>query len=465
MIDAAEVQRILLASFSHTPTRGQSLFFERFSQFVSTRESRVLILRGYAGTGKTSLLKAVCASMGHFRIQTLLLAPTGRAAQVMKQYTGRGAQTIHRCIYRTGEWGDRRPRFELKENPHKSTLFAVDEASMIGLERSESGRSLLEDLLEFCLSNGRCKLLLIGDPAQLPPVGSDLSPALDRETLRLRFGIESDCVELTEVQRQAAESGILLNATRIREAINAPGEAVLPKLKMRPDAVRLNEAWDVEETFERHFSQKTSDSLVVVRSNKKALGFNLGIRNRIRQRQGRIDAGDRLMVVRNNYFWLEKQQGFIANGDTLEVRRVKQEVERYGCSFALADVALDSPEGELSFEAWLLLDVLATEAPGMSVESMRRLYETALASYGELPMSARKARAAGDPFLQALHVKYAEAVTCHKAQGGQWDVVFVERPWLPEDRWTHSDLRWLYTALTRAREKVYLLGFESDLFE
>ncbi len=383
----------------------------------------------------------------------------------MKQYTGRGAQTIHRCIYRTGEWGDRKPRFTLKENPHKSTLFAVDEASMIGLERSESGRSLLEDLFEFCLSNGRCKLLLIGDPAQLPPVGASLSPALDRETLRSYFAIESEAVELTEVMRQASESGILLNATRIREAINAPGEAVLPKLRERPDCKRLSEAWDVEETFERHFSQKTSDALVVVRSNKKALGFNLGIRNRIRQRHGQIDAGDRLMVVRNNYFWLEKQQGFVANGDTLEVRRVKQLSERYGCTFALADVALESPEGEWVFEAWLLLDALATEAPGMSMESIKRLYENALATYGDLSLSARKAKAASDPMLQALHVKYAEAVTCHKAQGGQWDVVFVERPWLPENQWTHSDLRWLYTAITRAREKVYLLGFESDLFE
>jgi len=464
MIEAAEVRSRLLKTFAHEPTAGQRVFFERFSEFVSKRESQVFVLKGYAGTGKTTVLKAVCAAMDQIRVKTLLMAPTGRAAQVMKFYTARPAFTVHRILYRAEERSGGRPRFVLKENPYTTTLFVVDEASMIGLDRNDMGRSLLEDVLQFCLSNGRCKLLLIGDPAQLPPVGASLSPAIDPETLRRTFGIEAGVVELTEVLRQAEESGILLNATRLRKAL-AQEVVEFPQLRSSPDAERLNEAWAVEEAFERHFGQSDGDALVVVRSNKKALGFNLGIRSRIRQREGQIDAGDRLMVVRNNYYWLEKQQGFIANGDTLEVHRVVQLAERYGAAFALADVSIEAPEGPISVQVWLLLDVLGSEAGAMSAESLKRMYEAALLSYGDAPLSARRARAAADPYLNALQVKYAEAVTCHKAQGGQWNTVFIERPWLPEDRWTADDLRWLYTALTRARQKVYLLGFESTLFE
>ncbi len=455
----------LKQSFPHQPTENQGQFFKKFAGFLQSDEA-VFMLKGYAGTGKTSLLKSIVRTMTGMKIPVVLMAPTGRAAKVMSIQSGRMAFTIHRFIYRSGQAVDGTPVFSLKANKYKRALFIIDEASMIGVDVQDlHGRRLLDDLFEYCLvSEGICKLVLVGDTAQLPPVGATQSPALDIEYLERNYAIDVVSIELKQVVRQATESSILASATTLREHLEPDQEF---QLRTGKDVSVLSDSMEIEEVFQNCFShQNYLNSIVIVRSNKRANALNQAIRASVLFRESEIEAGDLMMITRNNYHWLDEDQGgFLANGDMVEILRIKEHEERYGFRFAKVEASLSLPNGSSQFEAWVHLDLLKEETPSWPQFRMKKLFQEVLGSYSHLSKTKQKEAALKDPFLQALQVKFAYAVTCHKAQGGQWAKVLVERPWLPDGTWSTEDKRWLYTAITRASEHLYLIGFESILYE
>ena len=455
----------LKQSFPHQPTENQGQFFKKFAGFLQSDEA-VFMLKGYAGTGKTSLLKSIVRTMSGMKIPVVLMAPTGRAAKVMSIQSGRMAFTIHRFIYRSGRAVDGTPVFSLKANKYKRALFIIDEASMIGVDVQDlHGRRLLDDLFEYCLvSEGICKLVLVGDTAQLPPVGATQSPALDIEYLERNYAIDVVSIELKQVVRQATESSILASATTLREHLEPDQEF---QLRTGKDVSVLSDSMEIEEVFQNCFShQNYLNSIVIVRSNKRANALNQAIRASVLFRESEIEAGDLMMITRNNYHWLDEYQGgFLANGDMVEILRIKEHEERYGFRFAKVEASLSLPNGSSQFEAWVHLDLLKEETPSWPQFRMKKLFQEVLGSYSHLSKTKQKEAALKDPFLQALQVKFAYAVTCHKAQGGQWAKVLVERPWLPDGTWSTEDKRWLYTAITRASEHLYLIGFESILYE
>ncbi len=441
------------------------------ARFLFEREARsAMLLRGYAGTGKTSLVSALIQTLPELRVSTILLAPTGRAAKVLAGYSKRPAYTIHKKIYMTATDASGALRTVRAINKHSYTLFIVDEASMIGLEPTSTRNSLLQDLIDYVYNGNHCRLMLIGDTAQLPPVGQSESPALDERYLQAAFGLNVTAHELTEVVRQQSLSGILSNATALRSQIATigGGEASLPLFTTAPDVVDLP-GFDLQETLNREYEDAALEDVVVVtRSNKRANLFNQGIRASVLFREEEVNAGDYLMVVKNNYYWLDQDSaiGFIANGDIVEVLSVRNVQELYGFRFADATLRFVDYPDEEPRDCKLLLDTLYSESPSLTQEEQTRLYETVMEDYADLPHKADRLRELRqNPYYNALQVKFAYAMTCHKTQGGQWKTVIVDQGFLPPDMQLDRDyLRWLYTAFTRATERVYLLGFDRKFF-
>lgn len=462
--------------FNATPQQEKSL--EMISEFILSADDRkVFLLCGYAGTGKTSLVSALVRTMDQLERKSVLLAPTGRAAKVFSSYSGKNAYTIHRWIYRQKSILDS-SQFSLKENKASNTLFIVDEASMIsndGLSNFGSG-SLLDDLVEFVYSGHGCSLLLLGDTAQLPPVGDMLSPALSPDYLRSMF-LDVSHVEMTQVMRQVGDSGILYNATRLREMICGEAAGVVPKIKLTsfPDVCRVQGDELIEAIEGCYGSVGTDDTIVLCRSNKRANVYNEGIRRRILYREEVLNRGDMLMVVKNNYYWREllgredksllEKLDFIANGDVAEIVRVGGVEEMYG--FRYADVTLSFLDYEdCELDVKIMLDTLTSESPSLTREENERLFAALWDDYPEIRSKRKRMEAIrNNPYYNALQVKYGYAVTCHKAQGGQWRRVFVDQGYVTPEMMTADYYRWLYTAFTRASEKLYLVNWAKEQCE
>ena len=466
-----DLQGDLLRNFPHQATAGQIQWIHQVAGFLLERDPhQMFVLKGYAGTGKTSLLQTLIPSLTKYNRKAVLLAPTGRAAKVMSAYTKRKAYTIHKHIYypklKSGSLS-----FELQKNKASNTIYIVDEASMIGNQTDSAfgGNALLDDLIRFADQGLNCKVLLIGDVAQLPPVGLSLSPALIPEELKLRYFKEVFHVELQEVVRQAESSGILKNATSLRRLLESNDDRFKPTFNLYPDVNRIVEKQDLEDALNTAYSSMSiEDSVVVLRSNKRANVYNQQIRNRILWYEDEITSGDHLMVVKNNYFCLPKESkaGFIANGDQIVVKRIITTEERHGFRFAKAEVNLIDYPDEPEFESYLLLDCIYVDRPSMSYEDGNRLYKSIERDYAHIKTKYKRFQAIKtDPYFNALQVKFAYAITCHKAQGGQWKNVFIEQGYLPEDTVDKEYLRWLYTAFTRAVNTVYLIGFKPDFFD
>ncbi len=443
----------------------------KLSEFVFQKEERsVFILKGYAGTGKTKLISALTQALPSIRWRSVLLAPTGRAAKVLSAYSQRTAFTIHKKIFRKEMDGEGRMLFSLSENLHKNTLFIVDEASMIGTDSGGESlfNNLLENLFEYVYSGENCKLILVGDTAQLPPVGSTESPALNSDYLKTAFYLSIAHYELKEVARQKEESGILLNATQLRNAIGQT-PFIFPKLLTGNDVVRLG-GEDLEDTLNSCLSKYGEENvLIITRSNKQANLFNQAYRNRVKLYEEDLCAGDKLMVVKNNYFWLPEnngEAGFIANGDMVELVRIINREELYGFHFCECAIKFMDYPNMPEQQVKLLTDSLYTDSPSLSQEEQKRLYNQLLEEVSDEPIKGiRTAYIRKNPYYNALQVKFSYAVTCHKSQGGQWNVVFIDQGYLKEEAIDESYLRWLYTAVTRATERVYFINFSDFFFE
>jgi len=462
-------------AFPYPPTGGQQEVIAMVSSFLMQKTpNQVFLLKGYAGTGKTSLVSSLVNVLRTIRMRSVLLAPTGRAAKVISNYSGHKASTIHRKLYQQSLSSDGRIRFTLNDNKHKNTLFIVDEASMIPDDSTSDGtlfgsRRLLHDLIQYVYNSENCGLLLIGDTAQLPPVGIDLSPALHPEYLKNNFNLEIRTCELREVVRQARESGILANATALREKIRL--DAITSPFFRRSgydDIYRINGAELQEYLQDVYSGAELEDVVVICRSNKRANIFNREIRNRIIFHEDEITAGDHLMVVRNNYYWLPQGSyaGFIANGDMIELLRIRGVRQLYG--FRFADVTfrlIDYPE-EKEVDAFIILDTLMAESPALPPEAQQNLQKQVMQDYQDIPSHAmRLGKLRQNPYFNALQVKFAYAMTCHKTQGGQWKHVFVDQGYLTDEMIDKGYLRWLYTSVTRATEKLYLVNFLDNLWE
>ena len=467
------VRKLILSRFPHIPTSGQWDVCASMVRFLYDSDLRSLfLLKGYAGTGKTSLVSALIQILPNLRVNTLLLAPTGRAAKVISGYSGRPAYTIHKKIYMTATDASGVVRTVRGINKHSYTLFIVDEASMIGLEPTASRHSLLEDLVEYVYSGNHCRLMLIGDTAQLPPVGQSESPALDEQFLSASFALNLISCELTDVVRQQQLSGILSNATALRSQIamlQEGDDAQLPLFYVEntSDVVRL-QGEDLMETLYREYGDFSLEQVVVVcRSNKRANLFNQGIRGSVLFREEEVNAGDYLMVVKNNYYWLDEESdiGFIANGDIVEVLSVRNVQELYGFRFADATVRFVDYPDEEPRDCKLLLSTLYSDSPSLTQEEAERFFNAVMEDYADLPHKADRLRELRqNPYYNALQVKFAYALTCHKTQGGQWRTVIVDQGYLGENPVDRGYLRWLYTAFTRATDRVYLLNFDSSFF-
>jgi ATP-dependent exoDNAse (exonuclease V) alpha subunit len=465
---------IIAQSYEFTPTAEQLVFCELMASFLSHElDDQCFILRGYAGTGKTTSVAALVKALPKFKLRSVLLAPTGRAAKVMSNYTGRKALTIHKKIYRKRSAVAVDMSFELAPNLAEHTLFIVDEASMIADEWNiGTGSSFLKDLMEFVYNHKNCGLLFVGDTAQLPPVGSIDSPALNQEYLALKFGKKMKAVELREVVRQEKESGILANATMLRKLINdtAPEEKMdLPKFitKNYKDIFRMTGLKLVEGLEYAYGKFGIENSLVVCRSNKSANVYNQQIRARLLYREEELTGGDQIMVVKNNYFWLPENESaaFIANGDMARIVRVRNTEERYGFRFAETQLEfLDFPEaGHVTCK--VMLDTLTAETPNLPFEQANVLFEQLNIDYEHIKNKRERYNAIKeDPYYNALQIKFAYAVTCHKAQGGQWDAVFVDQGYLTDEMVDLDFLRWLYTGVTRAKRELFLVNFAPNLF-
>ncbi len=468
---AGFLYQTFLGCFSYETTPCQDKLLRQVASFVTADED-ILVVNGYAGTGKTSALSAVVSGLTSLQVPCVLLAPTGRSAKVLSGYCGRPASTIHKHIYRQKSFGaDGLGQFSLVPNKARGTLFIVDEVSLIGIASSEGGGAfgsgnLLEDLVCFVRSGVDCKLILVGDAAQLPPVGLDESPALSPEYMEGFGGVSY--ATLTTVVRQAEGSGILLNATHLRTLLDSMEEPIgLSDLALRgegfPDFRRIGGGELLEALSDAYDKYGTDEVAVLCRSNKRAVRYNAGIRAQVLYREEKLCRGDRLMVVKNNYREDIEGTDYIANGDLAELVRIRHYEDRYGLHFADATLSLPDYGGQ-EIETKVLLDTLDSESPALTREQSQALWEGVSADYAHLPTKKKRYDAIKeDPFFRALQLKYAHAITCHKAQGGQWDCVFIDNPFW-QDFLVPDDLKWLYTALTRAVKTVYLVNFSSQLF-
>ena len=467
------LERQIKENFSYQPTFEQEIAVKSLSEFLlSTANETVFVLRGYAGTGKTSLVGALVKAMDKLQQKSVLLAPTGRAAKVFSAYAGHPAFTIHKKIYRQQAFSNEVSNFSINDNLTTHTLYIVDEASMIsneGLSGSMFGTGrLLDDLVEFVYSGAGCRLLLMGDTAQLPPVGEEQSPALVTEALK-GYGLNVTEVDLTQVVRQVQASGILWNATQIRRLIAEEECYSLPKIKVSgfPD-IKVVPGDELIETLTGCYEKDGMDETIVgCRSNKRANIYNKGIRAQILYREDELNTGDLLMIAKNNYYWTEryKEMDFIANGEIAVVRRVRRTRELYG--FRFAEVVLSFPDyNDFEIEANLLLDTLHSDAPALPKTENDRLFYSVLEDYADITVKReRMKKMKADPHYNALQVKYAYAVTCHKAQGGQWQNVFLDQGYMSDEYLTPDYFRWLYTAFTRASKTLYLVNYPKEQIE
>ncbi|UPT68387.1 MAG: AAA family ATPase [Sphingobacteriales bacterium JAD_PAG50586_3] len=457
----------------YAPTSQQALLADKLATYIaSSGESEVFILRGYAGTGKTTMIGALSRILPQFKFRVVLLAPTGRAAKVLANYSDQPALTVHKKIYKPKSTQGGGIRFSLSPNMHSNTVFIVDEASMIGHKGVDNGffesSSLIEDLTEYVFTGNNCRLIFSGDTAQLPPVGMEESPALSAKFLNQLFGMRATEFELTEVVRQQKESGILFNATQLRSTMYQEVPAI-PHIELTgfKDVVRV-EGYELQEHLESSYNKfGVEGTVLITRSNKRAVAYNGRIRAAIMQQFEEICTGDYLMVVKNNYYWLDESSkaGFIANGDILAIEKVRGIEEKYGFRFVDATVTMIDYPGEPAMEVKLLLSALYSDAPALSWEDSGMLYEALMQEYEHLPKKhQRMAELKKNPYYNALQVKFAYAVTCHKSQGGQWNHVYVEQSFAPKDITGIEFKRWLYTAVTRATERLYLINFTDDFF-
>ena len=460
-------------NFPYKPTFEQEKVVKILADFLFCHETDSLfLLKGYAGTGKTSLIGALVKTLDQLEQKCVLLAPTGRAAKVFAHYAGHPAFTIHKKIYRQRSFSNELNNFSINDNLHQHTLFIVDEASMIandGLSGSMFGTGrLLDDLVQYVYSGQGCRLMLIGDTAQLPPVGEEESPALSANALK-GYGLKVYEVMLTEVVRQLSDSGILWNATELHRYIAEEDFFTLPPIRVEdfPDIKVMPGNELIEAIGECYDRAGMDETIVVCRSNKRANIYNKGIRNTILYREEELESGDLLMVAKNNYYWTEgcKEIDFIANGDIAEVRRVRREREMYG--FRFADVTLRFPDyDDMELEVTVLLDTLHTDSPALPKEMSDKLFYSVLEDYADITIKReRMKKMKSDPYYNALQVKYAYAVTCHKAQGGQWKRVFLDQGYMTEEMLSPDYFRWLYTAFTRATETLYLVNWPKEQME
>jgi tRNA A37 threonylcarbamoyladenosine biosynthesis protein TsaE len=468
----------ILQTFGFTPTPEQERALEVFSMFMTDREEHVvMILRGSAGTGKTTLAGAIVKAMARLHQKLMLLAPTGRAAKVFSLYAGHAAYTIHRRIYRQKSAGDL-SAFSLNDNLNKDTLFIIDEASMISNDAlGTDGRMafgsgcLLDDLMQFVYNGQNCRMLLIGDKAQLPPVGEEESPALSASFLR-GYGMKVYEADLNQVLRQSEDSGILWNATVIRRL--DLGTLMLPQIRVKgfEDIQVMPGDELVESLSSSYYRVGMDETMVITRSNKRANIYNQGIRNMVLDREDELCRGDMLMIVKNNYYWVKEsedgsQEGieFIANGDRAVVQRVRHVHELYG--FRFAEVTMQFPDyDDYELTAIVNLDTLTTESPALTREQQEHLYKSVLEDYSDIPRQAdRIKKLKEDRYYNALQVKFAYAVTCHKAQGGQWAHIYLDQGYMTDDMLTSDYIHWLYTAFTRATEKLFLVNWPKTQVE
>ena len=464
---------LLKRNFPFQPTYKQDIFFQQIAEFITnTNNDEIFVLKGYAGTGKTTVISTIVNNLAEINKKYVLLAPTGRAAKVIANYSHKPAFTIHKKIYFPKKNSGGGVSFTLQPNKHKNTFFIVDEASMISDVNQESklyeNGSLLDDLISYIYSGTNCKMILLGDTAQLPPVNLDISPALDIDTLSLHYNKEVKHIELDEVMRQEENSGILFNATELRDLLKDElFDTFKFNLKNFKDIVRLTDGYDIQDAINSAYSNYSiEDTAFIVRSNKRANQYNQQIRTKILDKESELSTGDYLMVVKNNYFWLKEtdEAGFIANGDIIEVLQIFNIKELYGFKFANVKIRMVDYPNQKSFETVLLMDTIVSESPSLSYEESNKLYQEVMKDYEGETKYKMFQKVKENEYFNALQVKFSYAITCHKSQGGQWNTVFIEQPYLP-DGINRDYIRWLYTAITRAKDKLYLIGFKDESFE
>jgi ATP-dependent exoDNAse (exonuclease V) alpha subunit len=473
-MNSIQFYNTLLRAFPFVPTYKQDIFFKEIANFLTDKlDDNVFVLKGYAGTGKTTVISTLVNTLPEIQMKYVLLAPTGRAAKVIANYSGKPAFTIHKKIYFPKKISGGGVGFTLQQNKHKNTIFIVDEASMISDASTESSMyangSLLDDLISYIYNGQGCKMILLGDTAQLPPVNLDISPALDTESLSLHYHKEVRSIEFDEVMRQAEQSGILFNATELRDLLK---DDFITDFRFRlhnfKDIVRLTDGYDIQDAINMAYSNYSiEDTAFIVRSNKRANAYNQQIRTRVLDKESELSTGDFLMVVKNNYFWLSEsdQAQFIANGDIIEVLEIFGIMELYGFNFAKVKIRMVDYPDQKPLETVLLLDTITSESPSLTYDQSNKLYQEVMKDYeDERPAYRKLQKVKENEFFNALQVKFSYAITCHKSQGGQWNTVFVEQPYLP-DGIDRDYIRWLYTAMTRAKDKLYLIGFKDEHFE
>lgn len=465
--------KLLRDNFPFEPTLKQDIFFQKVADFVINSSNKELfVLKGYAGTGKTTVISTIVNQLKNANQKYLLLAPTGRAAKVISNYSQKPAFTIHKKIYFPKKSSGGGVSFTLQPNKFTNTIFIIDEASMISDTNQESklyeNGSLLDDLLSFVDSGKNCKAIFVGDTAQLPPVHLDISPALDIDSLSLHYDKDVHHIELDEVMRQEEDSGILFNATELREILKSHFiDTYKFNLNGFKDIVRLQDGYDIQDAIQDAFSNYgLEETAFIVRSNKRANQYNEQIRSKILGKENEISSGDYMMVVKNNYFWLKDsdEAGFIANGDIIEVLEIRNIKELYGFKFATVKIRMVDYPNQIPFDTILLLDTIKSESPSLTYEESNKLYQEVMLDYEDETTKYKKfQKVKNNEYFNALQVKFSYAITCHKSQGGQWNTVFIEQPYLPNG--VDKDyIRWLYTAMTRAKEKLYLIGFKDENF-
>lgn len=460
-------------AFPHEPTPQQTELFNMLHIFLQKDNGdECFILKGYAGTGKTTIVGALVKALKHYNYKSVLLAPTGRAAKVITNYSGRKAFTIHKRIYRKKSALNVDESFSIADNLASNTLFIVDEASMVSDQLSGNNRdTLLNDLVKYVYNKKNCKLLLVGDTAQLPPVGSDESPALDAKLMKSEFFLDVFSYEMTDVLRQQKDSGILFNVTRIRDMIRK-GKEAMPQIitKGYKDVFRMT-GERLEEGLEYAYNKYGNENtLIICRSNKNANLYNKQIRARLLWREEELTGGDQIMIVKNNYFWLQQQEesstSFIANGDIAKIRKVRKIEEIYGFRFADVQIEFIDYAEDPVLDCKILLDTLYSESPALSPTDQKRFYLEVMKDYDHIANKRAKHQELKlNPYYNALQIKFAYAITCHKAQGGQWGAVFVDQGYLTDDMVNLDFLRWFYTACTRATNELFLVNFSDKFYK
>jgi exodeoxyribonuclease-5 len=466
-----EFIKVFTKKLEHRPTDDQVSAIASLAKFtLNIEKEELFILKGYAGTGKTTLIDGLVKATNHFKIKTILLAPTGRAAKVINRITNKSAYTIHKKIYRQKSSKDGFGNFALGDNLHTNTLFIIDESSMIAnhsLDQSAFGTgSLLDDLIRFVFSGVRCKILFIGDVAQLPPVKLDLSPALDEEALK-RYMYPVFSSTLKQVVRQEKDSGILFNATELRKQLNKDSINIQIITKEFSDIEAINGELLIESLSSSYDNAGLEQSIIICRSNKRANRFNQGIRNAVLYKEERISVGDLIMVVKNSYFWTEDEMDidFIANGDIAEIVHIFGHETMYGFDFADVTIRLiDYSYTEINVK--ILLNTLETETPALSYDENKKLFYTILEDYTHIkPKKKQYEEVRSNPYFNAIQIKYAYAITCHKAQGGQWQNVFIDQGYINDKMIDNQYLRWLYTAFTRPTKQLFLINFDKKMLD